>query len=455
MKKLSLLSLALTMALIISFSNIYAQKSSDRYINYEYIQLPSHPLGIQKYDYIVYQNGETPDAEVEVDTEQDYDGLKQAYSADINYYYSRMFELDKKLFEIAKSKDLSLIKKQIEMGQINGQKPAKPSRTNLKYPDKMEFYITEMRLHDARIDSLNNAGLKMLYKSQVNTLISETKPVKPFYKKAIVKKAPYRLPDAIITQKMAIRGLEREYKDTNKIFFEIFMSEFESSDEKTESMGTHYRVLKCRRVVGYKVLDENMNIVDEGLVPTTDEWSETKFTQNSTTHKEISKKKKEIEKSSADNNLVTTRKFLARNYGHPIENRTFELSYAKGKKFNYENITEAYDIASNIFKTSLSTENADLSDLKKAIGIWEKELKEADYSNKKARISNAVAIGLYFNIIEGSIWLNEFDKAINLLDEVSKLKLRLKAKRKIETCRDFIIDRQERYEANNKTMAKN
>jgi len=366
-----------------------------------------------------------------------------------------MFELDKQLFEIAKSKDLSLIKKQVEMGQIKTQRPTKPKSTNLTYEDKMEFYITEMQLHDARIDSLNKAGLKMLYKGQINTAIFETKPFRPIYKKAVAKKAPYRLPDAIISQKMEIRGLERVYDDSKKIFFEISMSEFESSKEKTESMGKHYRVLKYRRVVGYKVLDENMAIITEGLVPDTDEWSENKYNLNEATPSFISKKVKEIEKSSAVNNIVATQKFLATNYGHPIEDRTFELSYAKGKKFNYENIKKAYDIASNVFKNSLSTENPDLSDLKKAIGVWEEELKAADYSNKKTRINNAIATGLYFNIIESSIWFNDFDKALNLLDEVSKLKLRLKSKRKIEDSRAFILDRQKRYEANNKTIAKN
>jgi len=74
MKKQSLLSLMAVMGLAFSLSSTYAQKSTDRYIVYKYIQLPSNPLGIQKYDYIVYQNGETPEAEAEVAEEQDYDG---------------------------------------------------------------------------------------------------------------------------------------------------------------------------------------------------------------------------------------------------------------------------------------------------------------------------------------------------------------------------------------------
>jgi len=450
MKRFSLLSLVATMTLLLSFSVTYAQKSVNKYTHCKFIQLPSHPLNIQKYNYIVYQNGETPEADIDV--EQDYETLKKAYELDIKHYYVRMLELDQQLFEVGKSKDLSFIKKQLKIGHLHAQKPAKPQRTNLEYKDQMEFYVTEMELHGARISLLNKAGLKMLNKAKLSALLDETAPVRPYLKKASTK-GPYRLPDGIISEKMNIRGLERVYDDPKKILFEISMSEFETKKEKKRSMGKDVSFLEYRRVVSYKVLDENNKLIAEGMVPKTDEWSE--FNISSIKASEIKKKRKELEKLSAEYKIVSAKNFLAGRYGYPIENRGFDLSYAKGKKFNYENIKEAYEIALNIFENDLSQENPDLSGLKKAIATWEKELKEADYSNKKARINTSVATGLYFNIIECSVWLNEFDKAEKLMDELSKLDLKSKSVRKINYCRDFIQDRKQRYEANHKMLAKN
>lgn len=453
MKKKILLSILVSMVLLLSFSGTYAQKSADKYFYYKFIQLPSHPLGITKYDYVVYQNGEN--SESAEDDEYNYDMIEQAYDADIKYYYERMFQLDQKLFEIGNSTEMKLLKKQLEMGTVHNQRPPKPKRTNLTYEDQMRYYAIEMKLHDARIDSLNNAGLKMIFKAQLNSLLSESKPVRPYLKKASAK-GPYRLPDAIISKEMNIRGLERVYNDTKKIFFEISMSEFETKEEKKQKMSIdHQLILKYRRVVGYKVLDENKNIIDEGLIPGTDKWREKKFELSSTKTSDIKKKKIELENSSANEKIRTTKHFLASRYGHPLEQRGFDLNYAKGKNFNYDSITKAYDIAANIFENTLSKENSDLSGLKDAISIWEEELKEADYSNKKARISNAVATGLYFNIIESSIWINDFDKALHLLGELSKMDVKSRVLRKIDYCRNFILDRKKRYQANHTVIAEN
>ncbi|MFA9372046.1 MAG: hypothetical protein ACERIH_10090 [Labilibaculum antarcticum] len=453
MKKLLPVSLVAIMGLLLTFSGTYAQKSADKNIYYKFIQLPSHPLTIKKYDYIVFQNGES--AESEDDQELDYESLKRAYATDIKYYYERLSEIDRQLYEIGKSEELSLLKKQIKMGEVHNQEPAKPSHVKLTYEDQMEFYVTEMKQHDARIDSLNNSDIKMLFKAQLRSLMNETKPTRPYLRTKSATSGPYLIPDAIISEKMDIRGLERVYDDPEKIFFEISLSEFETKEEKKKSMNKEVFIFEYRRIAGFKVFDENNKLIDEGLIPTTDEWISNKYDLSSNKVNDIKKKIKEFEKSSAESSLRTTKNFLALKYGSPIESRSSELSYAKGKNFNYETITEAYEIAQNILNNFLTKENPDVSGLKKAIGIWEQELKEADYSNKKARISHDVALGLSFNIIECSIWLNDFDKAQNILDELSKLDSKSKTERKINYYRDFMQDRKERYEANNDMLAKN
>lgn len=89
-----------------------------------------------------------------------------------------------------------------------------------------------------------------------------------------------------------------------------------------------------------------------------------------------------------------------------------------------------------------------MSGLEKAIEIWENEINEVDYSNKKARISGRIALGLSFNIIQSSVWLNDFNKAFNKLDELSKMDLKPKDMQKVKYCREFALDRKQRIEAN-------
>jgi len=452
MKKFLLLSVVTLIALLSSFCNSYAQKSVDKRLYFAYIQLPSHPLSVTKFDYIVYQNGDTPDGNEEEVI--DYGMLKKTFEIDVDIYYDQMIKLDKQIYKIGTSKELSLVKKQLEMSLLDNQRTSKPTRTHLKYEDQMEFYAAEMKKYSARQDTLNNAGLNMFFKSQLSSVLKESAPVRPYLKR-VSTSAPYRLPNAIISERLVLRGLERVYNDPTTTFFEISMAEFETKEEKKKTSEKEVLILEYRRVVGYKVLDGNNQILAEGMISGTDKWYKEVINLATTKKSDISKKRKALEKLSSENSLASTRSFLLSRYGYPIVNRSSRLSYAKGKKFDYENITKAYELALNVFKTSLKKENSDLSTLKTAIATWELELKESDFSNKKARISTSVSTGLYFNIVECSIWLNEFDKATNLLDELSKFELKSKVVRKIDSFRDFISKRKQRYEANNKVMAQN
>lgn len=112
MKKTSLVVLTLWIS-VISSTHLFAQKSVDKYFVYHFVQLPSHPLSNTKYDYVVYQNGEGVEAEVDSASIKEYEVLKRAYETEIKYYYDRLFEIDQQLYEIGGSEDLSLMKKQI------------------------------------------------------------------------------------------------------------------------------------------------------------------------------------------------------------------------------------------------------------------------------------------------------------------------------------------------------
>ncbi|WP_421920287.1 hypothetical protein [Marinifilum sp.] len=450
MKK-TVLNFGIVLALLVVSFAAVAQKSVNKSISYQFIQLPSHPLNTNKFDYVVYQNDENEKSDV--NSGEEIESLIKGYQTEINFYYEQMSELDQEVIKIGESKDLSLIKKQVQMGKVYQTKPAKPQRPKVSYDQEMELYVKEMKMHTARLDSVNKSELKMIFKAQLKTLMAETRPRKPFFHPKTKSAGPYRLSESLIAERMKIRGLEREYNEAEKVFFEISLSNFETKEEEKKSREKTYKMVKYRRVTGYKAIDENNQIIAEGLVPGTDDWKLEKFDLDKTESREIKKKISELEKETAINRLYDARDFLAERYAYPIKKRWFELSYAKGKDNNYDDISKAYDIAKNTLEKALTKETPNLEDLKKAIEIWERELKEANYDNKKARISAQVAKGLYFNIIECSIWLNDFNKAQKLTAELEKLDLKSKEERKLKNCREFMLDRKQRCEANNKLIA--
>ncbi|MCG8581639.1 MAG: hypothetical protein MI866_17065 [Bacteroidales bacterium] len=435
------------------FTGVKAQKLADKSIYYKFMQIPSHPLSVEKYDYVVYQNGETPEQE-SAET-QNKAALKSGYETDIKQYYDRVFEIDNQIYEIGTSKDLSLIKKQIKMGEIHNTMPERPARPNLGYQEEMELYALEMDYHNAREDSLNKQEIKMIYKEQLRVLLNETIPLKPHMSKGST--GAYRLPDALVAKIFVLDGLERVYDEQNKTRFEIALAEFEVKEKKEKvSERSNYgneTVVEYRRIAGYKVFDQNNVMIDEGIISATEDWKKDEFGET-VKRSEIDKKIKTFEKNSAESSLYSAKYFLANKFAYATEQRNFELGYAKGKSYDYSQLTKAYETSFEIFENALTKENPDLSGLKDAIEIWESELKTVDYTNKKARISTQIAVGLYFNIIESSIWLNDFDKAYAMLDELAGIDgIKSKTERKITYCRKFIEDRQKRYEANNNLVA--
>ena len=67
-------------------------------------------------------------------------------------------------------------------------------------------------------------------------------------------------------------------------------------------------------------------------------------------------------------------------------------------------------------------ENGNIADLDKVIEVWETNLEEANFEEKKARINTRIAAGLYQNLAIAYMMKKEFDsakkyakKAINII----------------------------------------
>lgn len=132
--------------------------------------------------------------------------------------------------------------------------------------------------------------------------------------------------------------------------------------------------------------------------------------------------------------------------------RIIYLTAVSSKSVNYDDLDQAMKLCSEAFANSseddiLPAEN-DANNFKKAIEIWEKALKEADYDNKKARINEKVAASLYENLANIYSILGNFDKAKEYSEKCKEIggvlfKVRLKE------FDEFIEILKHRFEANN------
>jgi hypothetical protein len=85
--------------------------------------------------------------------------------------------------------------------------------------------------------------------------------------------------------------------------------------------------------------------------------------------------------------------------------------------------------------------------IKKAIAVWEKALEESDPDDKKARINADVKAGLYLNLAEAYMWLNDFTKARTHLAKHAALNAH-GFNRDYKKIDELLISRKERFDAN-------
>lgn len=156
-----------------------------------------------------------------------------------------------------------------------------------------------------------------------------------------------------------------------------------------------------------------------------------------------------IETDLLDNNLQAVQAILNDLYGYPVMTRYTTLYTIKPKKYEYPEYQTAFENAMSFYNT-LKYEDQDLSaSMEEAIGIWNTALTEYDPNDSKARIDEDVAKATYYNLVEASLWLNDFDQANMYLTKLFAFNLKNKEKEQVEVYKDFINMQKERYLANN------
>lgn len=91
----------------------------------------------------------------------------------------------------------------------------------------------------------------------------------------------------------------------------------------------------------------------------------------------------------------------------------FKVYSAKGKDFDYADLDKAFDKAMSAYKSinKNGLNSNDITHLREAIAVWEKELESLNLEDKKSRINKSIGKGLHENCIKASLYVFDFERA--------------------------------------------
>lgn len=131
--------------------------------------------------------------------------------------------------------------------------------------------------------------------------------------------------------------------------------------------------------------------------------------------------------------------------GYGWTERTSPVYTGKGKKLDYSSLDGAQLKAVQGLKDLSISEATSKQKLAEAQDVWADELKQQDLTDKKARINNKVAAGLYINLALVNILLGDYAKADEYLNTVQgNDDFKGGDQREAERLREFLDDERRR-----------
>jgi hypothetical protein len=136
--------------------------------------------------------------------------------------------------------------------------------------------------------------------------------------------------------------------------------------------------------------------------------------------------------------------------GYPVKSSTIEVyTIKKFKDHSYNDLVNAYTAASQGYQAisqSRDRKNG-VSKLNEAITIWKQALTESDVNNSKARVNDKVTAMLQCNIAMAYIWLSEYDKAEQYINQAVNSRVG-KFKRVAQGYKGYLNERKIRWNTN-------
>jgi hypothetical protein len=156
-----------------------------------------------------------------------------------------------------------------------------------------------------------------------------------------------------------------------------------------------------------------------------------------------------LQEQIVNTNLANLQNIINSNFGYKKITYATEVGLVDEKK-DYDDLKEAYAAALAGYNAlgDDPTKAAAIPNIRKAVDIWEKCMKESDPENKKARIDREVTKMLMVNLMQGYMWLDEYDKVQSYFDKLMVLDPDKRNRHRAERLKDMAKDAKERWLAN-------
>lgn len=146
----------------------------------------------------------------------------------------------------------------------------------------------------------------------------------------------------------------------------------------------------------------------------------------------------QLEKDNVSDILTKINTFINKQHGFVKVPSTLTIRSPKNKG-DYDDLEKAEKLAKRGFNPMGSSDGK--SELTEAIQIWNDVLFESDVNNKKARVNNKITQSIYQNLIEASIFKEDFVKAQDILIILGEMDLKKSENNWVEARTEFIQKR--------------
>jgi hypothetical protein len=159
---------------------------------------------------------------------------------------------------------------------------------------------------------------------------------------------------------------------------------------------------------------------------------------------------KDLDEQLTKSNLQLIHDLLNSEFGYAKTDRTTKVCWAKGNKFNYDDLYNAYENAVagySILDDGIEKDDAQ-EEIQKAIDIWENVVESYDPKQKKDRLTDKIISGIHYNLAEAYIWMDDYINAQKHLNRIELLNVN-KFEKMAAELQKFLNDQKNRYNAHN------
>jgi len=227
-------------------------------------------------------------------------------------------------------------------------------------------------------------------------------------------------------------------------------SVYNTSSKTTTQVTTYWYELKYKHPVGIKVEDPFNGIVFNEMAAKTNDYATYTSMKKESGYPDFNKQSVllELQNRVVETNLRFAYQTLNSMFGYSKIKDTIILYRVEAKKFNYDDLTQAYQDASLAYGMLVTDMATAKTKFQNAVSVWIKIMDEYNPDDKKGRIDNDIAIATSLNMAMAYIYLNEFLKSEETLNKISLLKPSKSEQKIVDEIRAFCREQKLRFDAN-------